>query len=164
MQSQLKASPLIIEHHVFRSIQVDAAEVDTPQGPHSLRTRRRIERNHEDPRRWMMILTVEFDAAKEGEATPYTGMISVQGWFTIAEGYPEEKQSVLIEVTAASILYGACREMLASYTARSVHGILSIPSVSFEPITRPEITKSSAKTDSASKPKKASAITARGKK
>ena len=139
MQMQLKASPLTIEHHVFLSIQVDAAEVENPQGRQTLRTRRRTEQNHEDPRKWVVFLTVEFGSAKDGEPTPYSGKISVQGWFVVAEGYPEEKRSSLIEVTAASILYGACREMLASFTARSVHGILSIPSVSFEPITGPEV-------------------------
>lgn len=145
MQNQLKASPLTIEHHAFSSIQINAAEVDHPKDPHSLRTRRRIEQNPEDPRRWMVILTVEFTAAKEGDTPPYTGKITVQGWFSIAEGYPEEKQSVLIEVTAASILYGACREMVASFTARSYHGIMSLPSVSFEPIHRQQIPKATAK-------------------
>jgi hypothetical protein len=37
----------------------------------------------------------------------------------------------LIRVTATSILYGACREMIANFTARSLHGILSLPSISF---------------------------------
>lgn len=144
MQNQLKVSPLTIEHHAFSSIQIDASDGDNPRDPHSLRTRRRIERNPEDPRRWMVILTVEFNAAKEGDTSPYTGKITVQGWFSVAEGYPEEKQSILIEVTAASILYGACREMVASFTARSNHGIMSLPSVSFEPIQRQEIPKATA--------------------
>jgi preprotein translocase subunit SecB len=141
MQNQLKASPLTIEHHVFSSIQIDAADAENPRDPHSLRTRRRIERSPEDPRRWMVILTVEFGAAKEADTPPYSGKITVQGWFAVAEGYPEEKQSALIEVTAASILYGACREMVANFTARSYHGIMSLPSVSFEPIQQQETPK-----------------------
>ena len=87
----------------------------------------------------MVILTVEFYAAKEGDTPPYTGKVTVHGWFSIAENYPEEKQAALIEVTAASILYGACREMVAGFTARSYHGIMSLPSVSFAPIQREEI-------------------------
>jgi preprotein translocase subunit SecB len=137
-QNQLKASPLTIEHHAFSSIQIDAAEAENPNDPHSLRTRRRIEQSPENPLRWMVILTVEFNAAKEGSTPPYTGKVTVQGWFSIAEGYPEEKQAALIEVTAASILYGACREMIAGFTARSYHGIMSLPSVSFAPIQRQE--------------------------
>jgi hypothetical protein len=37
----------------------------------------------------------------------------------------------LIRVTGASMLYGACREMLANLTARSTHGMSTLPSVSF---------------------------------
>lgn len=138
MQTQLKVSPLTIEHHAFSSIQIDAAEAKNPKDPYSLRTRRHIEQSPENARRWMVILTVEFNAAKEGDTPPYTGKVIVQGWFSIAEGYPEEKQAALIEVTAASILYGACREMVASFTARSYHGIMSLPSVSFASIQSQE--------------------------
>ncbi len=157
MQTQLKASPLSIERHVFPTLHVEASELENPQGPQTLRTRRRIERNHEDPRRWMVFLTVEFGSAHEDQPTPYSGKISVQGWFLIAEGYPEEKQAALIQVTAVSILYGACREMLASFTARSVHGILSIPSVSFEPVTGPEVKDATAKKKPAKKAAKTAA-------
>jgi preprotein translocase subunit SecB len=151
MQNQLKASPLTIEYHVFRSIQIDAADVENPQGPHNLRTRRRVERNQEEPRRWMVILDVEFESVNEAEPTPYTGKICVQGWFTVADFYPEDKQNLLIEVTAASILYGACREMIASFTARSTHGTLSLPSVSFEPIKRAELPEQTDQKKSAKK-------------
>ena len=42
-----------------------------------------------------------------------------------------DEDQYLIRVTATSILYGACREMIANFTARSLHGILSLPSISF---------------------------------
>jgi len=142
MQSQLKASPLAIEYHEFRSIHVEASNQITPKGLLSLRTVRNVERHHEDLRRWMVDLTVDFYNSDEANPAPYSGSINARGWFTVVDGYPDEKQSTLIEVTAASILYGACREMLANFTARSSHGIMSIPSVSFTPMT--QVTSASA--------------------
>jgi preprotein translocase subunit SecB len=135
MQSQLKASPLTIELHEFRSIRVEASVQPTPKGSLSIRTVRHVEQHIEEPRRWMVDLTVDFHSSSEEDPAPYSGSINACGWFTVVDGYPNEKQPLLIEVTAVSILYGACREMIASFTARSSHGILSLPSVSFAPMS-----------------------------
>ena len=60
-------------------------------------------------------------------------MLRIAGYFVVHEKYPTLKIKDLIEVTGASILYGACREMLANLTARGSHGVVSLPSVSFVP-------------------------------
>ena len=134
MQTPLKVSPLIIEHHEFLSLRVEATKQDTAQGPISLRTKRQIERHAEENRRWKVELAVEFGSSDKKNKAPYSGSISVVGLFLVVDGYPDERQSSLIEVTAASILYGACREMIANFTARSSHGMMSLPSVTFPPI------------------------------
>ena len=41
-------------------------------------------------------------------------------------------------VTTTSIQYEACREMIANFTARSLHGILSLPSISFRNPKEPQ--------------------------
>ncbi len=135
MQTQLKLSPLVIEHHEFCSIRVDAADIESPQGQQSLRTTRHFEKVPNEPRRWVIVLRVEFFSMVDAQPAPYTGEIVARGCFIVNESYPAERESALIEITAASILYGACREMIASFTARSSHGILSLPSVSFSPMS-----------------------------
>lgn len=135
MQTQLKLSPLVIEHHEFCSIRIDAADFESPQGQQSLRTTRHFEKVPNEPRRWVIVLRVEFFSMVDAEPAPYTGEIVARGCFTVNESYPAEREAALIEVTATSILYGACREMIASFTARSSHGILSLPSVSFSPMS-----------------------------
>ena len=134
MQTPLKVSPLRIEHHEFQKFLVEATESDSAQGPISLKTVRRVEQHSEESRRWAVELTVEFGSSDENDKAPYSGSISALGWFAVADSYPEEKQRMLIEVTAVSILYGACREMVASFTARSSHGMMSLPSVTFPTI------------------------------
>lgn len=140
MQTLLKASPLTIEHHEFLSFHLDASGEKSSQGPIALKTSRRLERHTENPRRWKVELDVEFGSSDANQATPYSGSISVAGWFAVSEGYPAERQQLLIEVTAVSILYGACREMVASFTGRSIHGVMSLPSVTFPPIQEPPTT------------------------
>lgn len=61
----------------------------------------------------------------------YEGIISIEGQFQIHDTFGDKNREALIRVTATSILYGACREMIAGFTARSIHGILSLPSISF---------------------------------
>jgi preprotein translocase subunit SecB len=128
---QLSPSPLSIVAHEFREIQVKAAEEDKPKGTLGLKFNRKWGVSDNDPLNWILELTVEF-GGDQGEAkAPYAGLMRIEGIFNIHKDYPEDKRDSLIKVTGASILYGACREMLANLTARSSHGIISLPSVSF---------------------------------
>ncbi len=92
-----------------------------------------------------MKLAVRFGGEKEGVESIYSGEIHVIGYFKVHEKYPEAKTKKLIEVTAASILYGACREMLANLTARGPHGMVSLPSLSFIPLPLESLENSSAR-------------------
>lgn len=130
-QTQLSPSPLAIERHEFTSIRLEASEATDPTGALQLKTRRSLEKDVEDANHWRLSLTIEFGPNAADAPAPYSGAITIIGSFRIAEGYPQEKHRVLVNVTAASILYGACREMLVNLTARSTHGILSLPSISF---------------------------------
>jgi len=144
--NQLRTSPLRLELHEFLAIDLSASEAVNPEGPHQLQTQREFEAHNEDPLQYKVILRVNITPEDEKEPCPYKGSIAVVGYFSIAAAYPEEKRSDLIKVTGSSMLYGACREMIANFTARSRHGILSIPSISFvPPEARKAVKKKSAK-------------------
>jgi len=128
--SRLSASPLQIERHEFLRIELQAAEDADTDLPLPLQFSRDWAASTDDPRKWRLVLSVDFGAG-EGSPSRYSGSLQIAGYFQIAKAYPEEKMSDLIGVTGASILYGACREMLANLTARSVHGMVSLPSISF---------------------------------
>ena len=129
----LRLSPLRIELHEFESINISASTVAEPNGAHNLRTNRSFKQIDENGLQHKITLTVEIVAENSEDPCPYTGSVTVVGYFTIAENYPENKRKDLIEITGSSILYGACREMITNLTARSSHGILSLPSISFMP-------------------------------
>lgn len=101
-------------------------------GHYDLRTETKVGLvNDEAPLNWRVLLEVTFGPHDTEHPTPYSGKITVSGSFQISESFSEENREALIRVSAASILYGACREMVANLTARSVNGILSLPSISF---------------------------------
>lgn len=131
MPQQPKSSPLEILTHEFTTIELQAADVPDPSGELQLTTDRCFGVDPEDSLRRFCELTVIFGSIKDEEPAPYSGRITATGVFQISDDYAEHRRDQLIEVTAISILYGACREMLANLTARSTHGLLSLPSVSF---------------------------------
>ena len=133
-EQPLNASPLQIESHEFLEISVRASEQEAPIGDLSLRVNRKWVLADAQMRRWKLILTIFFGGERDGKESTYTGTLKVGGSFIVAEKYPQEKASDLIQITGASILYGACREMLANLTARGPRGMVSLPSVSFVPL------------------------------
>lgn len=131
----LNASPLRILSHTFSRIRVDAAEGEEAPGGISLKTQRNVLPHREDERKFWLTLAIQFGSQEEEVIAPYSGELVIEGEFEVAPNFPLEKAKPLVEVTGASILYGACREMLANLTARSTFGMISLPSVSFvEPL------------------------------
>ena len=139
----LSASPLRILNHSFTSIQVDAVDAQEASGGISLTTRRFLRPHREHPRQFMVTLELKFGSQDEEQIAPYFGQIHIEGEFQVADSFPEERVEELVQVTGASILFGACREMLANLTARSTFGMISLPSVSF--VEPPTAKKKSAK-------------------
>ncbi len=108
-----------------------ASEQDDPQGGFSLRTLCTIRKHADHPRKFLLILRVELGSNTPEQDSPYTATLAIEGEFEVAEGYTAASPEDLVNVTGASMLYGACREMLANLTARSIHGMSTLPSVSF---------------------------------
>ena len=124
-------SPLAILNHRFLVLECRATPGQHTGGALELKTSHEISASPEDPLHWKVVLTVEFSPKDPEIPSTYEGRVSAEGEFRIHETFEEKNREALIRVTATSILYGACREMIASFTARSIHGILSLPSISF---------------------------------
>ncbi len=131
-------SPLTLLSHRFLSFSCDASRDTKAEGPLSLNTQHTISQHTEEALRWLVELEVAFSPSEEDNPSPYTGKIIVQGHFLVNEEFKkdhEDKENfheALVRVTGSSMLYGAAREMLANFTARSTHGTLSLPSISFQ--------------------------------
>ena len=127
----LSRSPLNLISHQFTSIIVRASENEEPKGTFSLQTTREVSEHETDEKRFLLVLSLTLGSANKDDDAPYSGELTIQGEFEVSPQYPSTARKNLVKVTGASMLYGACREMLANLTARSVHGMTSLPSVSF---------------------------------
>lgn len=159
MQTQLSSSPLSILSHEFVEIHLEASSGKDPSAPLGIQLGREWGPSTENPLDWRLSLTVRFGGKGDKDGPPpYHGHLKVIGYFEVAESYPEDKRDSLIGITGASILYGACREMLANLTARGPHGLVSLPSISFlEPDGKKAAKKATRKAAAKSAPKKKAA-------
>lgn len=140
-QQPLNQSPLDILNHQFIEIHLNASE-NADESPLSLNFQRQWGTSDADPTQWKLTLSISFGGGPDLSRGIYQGKLTIAGYFKIADAYPEPKRGDLIKITGASILYGACREMLANLTARSSHGMLSLPSITF--VESPESTGTNA--------------------
>lgn len=138
MPTPLSRSPLAILSQEFIEIQLVASESEASEIPLNLSCHREWSASDSDPRVWRLTLTVEFGGDEDAPPAPYTGRLKAVGSFRVAAAFPEDRRESLIRVTGASILFGACREMLANLTARGPHGMISLPSISFIDPKTPE--------------------------
>lgn len=138
MPEPLKQSPLEILNHVFDEVSLKANPSETEHGPAKVEAKRMLAGHKDDIRNKMLTLSVIVASSDPSQPSSYEATCVVRGYFQVAESFPEEKIDSLVRITGASILYGACREMLANLTARSSHGMISLPSISFIEASAPE--------------------------
>jgi len=87
--------------------------------------------NDEIPRTYVVMLRIVIEN-KTGKIAPYDIDVGVVGRFKINKEIPEEMRENLITVNGCSMLYSSIREQVMTLTARSVNGMLMLPTVNFQ--------------------------------
>lgn len=59
----------------------------------------------------------------------YTGAIEVFGEFELHPDLPEDERAKHIHISGGAMLYSAIREMVTLLTARSIHGVVELPTI-----------------------------------
>lgn len=86
-------------------------------------------KNHELPLWWVGVdLAI---VSSEEKRCPYSLDVKAAGLFTVDASIPKDKEEAFVYESGAAMVYGAIREMVASITGRSVHGVLTLPTASF---------------------------------
>ena len=85
-----------------------------------------------NPTRWRAIMDVVAQPDQKGQAIPYNIALRCQGFFTVepAEGLQTDART-LVQITGASMLYSAARDMVLTLSSRSRFGPVLLPTVSF---------------------------------
>jgi preprotein translocase subunit SecB len=86
----------------------------------------------ENGQHWEVKLRVIFQPGPEVN-TPYFFTLELVGFFSVVEGYPEERTERLVRTNGPSMLYGVAREVIRQMTGRGPHTQILLPSVSFVP-------------------------------
>lgn len=84
------------------------------------------------PTRWRVILDVVAQPDQKGQPIPYKIALRCHGFFTVAplEGLKVDART-LVQITGASMLYSAARDMLLTLSSRGRFGPVLLPTLSF---------------------------------
>ncbi|MGJ3244097.1 MAG: hypothetical protein ACFE0O_14225 [Opitutales bacterium] len=127
----LKPSPLeIISQDVLGLLIDPYLDPDRQFGPGSLSVDRQVWSDQDNPGIWMINLQIHLTGTEDERPPSYAGHIKVVGRYRVHPEYRHDPEK-LIRITGASMLFGVAREMIAHVTARSINGMLTLPSVSF---------------------------------
>ena len=134
-------SPLQMKDHRFTNLRVKSIEFGSIAAKPSLRPTIWFEPVTETTNQWKLILTVVIASADATKPFAYEADVQVQGLVEALEALPEDKRQQIALVNGFSILYSAAREMLLNITARSAHGPMALPTISFVEMVKQETQK-----------------------
>jgi preprotein translocase subunit SecB len=142
----LRLSPLQLREHGFTTVRVHAIDNGSLTNPPSLKPAISFERQSTNPNQWRLVLSLQLGSQDAVKAFAYEGEMKVQGLVEVTGVVPEDRKEQLALVNGFSLLYSAAREMLLNITARSKHGGVTLPTISFvsmvkeatEPKTTPQ--------------------------
>jgi len=84
-------------------------------------------RKPNDPDCWLAKLKLELTHAADGTKSLYTGELLNAGEFRLSPEVPEKDRHDYVIQSTGAILYSAMREWVATLTARSLHGMVELP-------------------------------------
>lgn len=82
-----------------------------------------------DTRFWLARLRVEFIHPAEGPRSLYTGHCEMVAELELHANVPEADRMKLVSLNGGAILYSGTREWFATLSARSLHGMVELPTL-----------------------------------
>jgi len=128
----MKSSPLSLERHVFKRVEIVASDKPDPGAVNLLNVTLSCAQAQTDPSRFLIGLDLKLLPLPDSGKTPsYTGEVSIEGHFRITADIPADKQQVTAIANGAGILFGAIREMVIGITARGPWPPLMLATLNF---------------------------------
>jgi preprotein translocase subunit SecB len=124
-------SPLQLKDHRFTNLRVKSLKFGSISAKPSLKPTIWFEQVSDTTNQWRLVLTIVIASADAAKPYAYEGEVPLQGLVEALEALPQERRQQIALVNGFSILYSAAREMLLNVTARSAHGAMMLPTISF---------------------------------
>lgn len=96
-----------------------------------------VGQHKDDPGKWKIELSLEMYSGAESPSA-YSGKVVVEGYFEVSEQCENELIESIVTVNGSSLLYGAIREIVFSFTAQSTHGAIMLPTLDFRGLLNPK--------------------------
>jgi hypothetical protein len=126
-------SGLQIQNHRFVEFHLkpesSLTEEELKQRPMTCRHQLKWRTKDNDPLYWYARLRVEVLHPPEGSKSLYTGAFEVIGEFRVHPDVPETEREKLVALNSGAILYSSVREWVATLSARSLHGMVELPTL-----------------------------------
>jgi preprotein translocase subunit SecB len=127
----LPLSPLQLRQHCFTHISIRVNPSGLAHGKVSLEPLVSFQNDPENANQWLLTLRVLMKSIDTQTPFIYETDVAIQGIVEVQGDYPAEKREQLAAVNGLSLLYSAVREMILIMTARSFHGLMCLPTLSF---------------------------------
>lgn len=130
----MKTSPLSLEQHVFKRVCITASDkVPDRAAVNVLNVALRYAHHQEDRSRYLVELDIRLLAdRKPNLVSAYVGDVAIEGIFRAnLEDDGKQLSDFLILTNAASMLFGAVREMVLNLTSRGPWPAVMLTTVSF---------------------------------
>lgn len=95
----------------------------------SIRHQFKASPTNKDETLWVARLRIELVPPDNGNTAIYTGILEVVGQFEIHPDVTKSERIKYACINGGALLFGAAREMTAVLTARSIHGLIELPSI-----------------------------------
>jgi hypothetical protein len=120
------------QHHISSlafSPAVDLTEQESSK--RSLTCAHQLELSHrnDSDRFWLARLRVEFLHPENGPRSLYVGHCEMIAELELVAEVPEPDRIKLVSLNAGAILYSSIREWFATLSARSLHGLIELPTI-----------------------------------
>lgn len=126
------SSPLLLERHVFKRVELIASDKPDPGALNLLNYTLSCAKAQGDPSHFLIALDLKLLAVPDSDKIPsYTGSILIEGQFRVAAEIAEERRQIIAIANGAGILFGAIREMILGITARGPWPPLMLTTVNF---------------------------------
>jgi preprotein translocase subunit SecB len=124
-------SPLQLRQHCFTQISLHANPTGASNGQISLDPEIWFQNNPANANEWLLCLRVTMKSTDAQKPFVYEADVAIQGIVEVHESFPTERREQLAVVNGLGLLYSAVRELLLMMTARSVHGLMCLPTLNF---------------------------------
>jgi preprotein translocase subunit SecB len=91
-----------------------------------------LEQQEEQPKDYLVKVKLAIPN-EDGKVAPYRLLLEAYGVFELAPDFAPDTRDDIVRVNGASMIIGAMREMVATVTARSAFGPLTLPTLRFQP-------------------------------